>query len=105
VEHGDEAVFQLQAIPELFTDKDQVFGFVHSKRFMGQQATVELTTQQVMMTSFIPMYYIVGAISEADLKLLQAMENVNFDTIYHLLSRSCCFLPSYVKSFQEKLKF
>ena len=59
-----------------------------------------------MTTNFIPMYYIIGAVSDNQImKLKNDIEIQSFESIYYLLSPTCCFLPSFAKSFQDKMKF
>ena len=49
------------------------------------------------------MYYILGVVPKSDLPKLQLLDS--FDALYSQLSSTCSFVPSFGKSFQEKLKY
>lgn len=92
-----------------------VFGFVHSDPVSSTSGhhiiDLEIIVQNIS-TSFTPMYYIMGVVSEHDLaSLVMACEqeqhsgiSSSFDSIYSQLSPTCCFLPLFGKSFSEKLR-
>ena len=56
-----------------------------------------------MATNFTPMFYILGVVSLADLPKLPSLNT--FDSLYYLLSPTCCFIPSFGKSPCDKLKY
>jgi hypothetical protein len=78
-----------------------IFGFVTNKNPIELKAShlsLEVDISLInISTSFIPMYYIMGLVSEDDMEHARCLES--FDSIYCLLSPSCNFLPSIGKSF------
>lgn len=51
------------------------------------------------------MYYIIGALSDTEYDNLRKHENSSFEFLFSLISPTCWFVPSFGKSFHDKLRF